>query len=139
MVAWRYKISLLVLKKIFSTLEEKFRISARPCNIVYKFKVIIGTNFLGSNKTANGKFVKFLKATESKKKNLNFLPFYIAKNNLMDHIVTYGGVTSLSNSGPLLLKGNLEIHTPSFLLDFSQDPSVIITVILWPVKRCIMC
>ena len=34
MVAWRYEISLLVLK-IFSTLEEKFRISERPCNILY--------------------------------------------------------------------------------------------------------
>ena len=46
MVAWRYEISLLVLKKIFhsfaaltrkyfSTLEEKFRIAARPCDILY--------------------------------------------------------------------------------------------------------
>ena len=46
MVAWRYEISLLMLKKYFtrslrslvkyfSTLEEKFRISARPCNILY--------------------------------------------------------------------------------------------------------
>ena len=46
MAAWRYEISLLVLKKIFhsfaaltreifSTLEEKFRIAARPCNSLY--------------------------------------------------------------------------------------------------------
>ena len=46
MAAWRYKISLLVLKKYFtrllrslmkyfSTLEEKFHISARPCNILH--------------------------------------------------------------------------------------------------------
>ena len=46
MAAWRYEISLLVMKKYFtserservkyfSTLEEKFRISARPCNILY--------------------------------------------------------------------------------------------------------
>ena len=46
MAAWRYEISLLVLKKYFtrslrslvkyfSTLEEKFRISARPYNILY--------------------------------------------------------------------------------------------------------
>ena len=46
MAAWRYEISLLVLKKYFtserservkyfSTLEAKFRISARPCNILY--------------------------------------------------------------------------------------------------------
>ena len=46
MVAWRYEISLLVLKKYFtcslrslvkyfSTLEEKFRIPARSCNIPY--------------------------------------------------------------------------------------------------------
>ena len=46
MVAWRYEISLPVLKKYFtrslgshvkyfSTLEEKFCISARPCNILY--------------------------------------------------------------------------------------------------------
>ena len=99
--------------------------------------MIIGKNLLGSNKTANDKFVKVFKVIESKKKiNLNFLPFYFAKNNLRDHMVTYGEyVTSLRNSGPMLLKGKLGIHTPSFLLDFSQDPSVIITVILWPVKR----
>ena len=46
MAAWRYEISLLLLKKYFtrslpslvkyfSTLEEKFCISARPCNIFY--------------------------------------------------------------------------------------------------------
>ena len=46
MAAWRYEISLLVLKKYFTrslrslmkyfpTLEEKCRISARPCNILY--------------------------------------------------------------------------------------------------------
>ena len=46
MAAWRYEISLLVLKKYFTrslrslvkyfpTLEEKFRISAQPCNILY--------------------------------------------------------------------------------------------------------
>ena len=46
MAAWRFEISLLVLKKYFtserservkyfSTLEEKFRITARPCNILY--------------------------------------------------------------------------------------------------------
>ena len=34
MAAWRYEISFLVLKN-FSKLEEKFRISARPCNILY--------------------------------------------------------------------------------------------------------
>ena len=43
MAAWRYEISLFVLKKYFSTLEEKFRISARPCNILYLFdKKILG-------------------------------------------------------------------------------------------------
>ena len=46
MATWEYEISLLVLKKYFtrslrslvkyfSTLEEKFRISAPPCNILY--------------------------------------------------------------------------------------------------------
>ena len=46
MAALKYRISLLVLKKFFtsernelvkyfSTLEEKLRISARPCNILY--------------------------------------------------------------------------------------------------------
>ena len=45
MVTWRYEISLLMLKKsftserseqvkYFSTLEDKFRISAWPCNIL---------------------------------------------------------------------------------------------------------
>ena len=48
MAAWRYEISLLVLKKYFtrslcslmkyfSTLEGKFCISAQPCNILYTF------------------------------------------------------------------------------------------------------
>ena len=48
MAAWKYQISLLVLKKYFthwlhslvkyfSTLEEKFGISALPCNILYFF------------------------------------------------------------------------------------------------------
>ena len=48
MAAWRYKISPLVLKKYFicllhslvkyfSTLEEKFHISALPCDILYFF------------------------------------------------------------------------------------------------------
>ena len=46
MAAWRYEVSLLVLKKYFTserservkyfpTLEEKLRISKRPCNILY--------------------------------------------------------------------------------------------------------
>ena len=46
MAAWRYEISLLMLKKYFthslrpltkyfSTLDDKFRISAQPCNILY--------------------------------------------------------------------------------------------------------
>ena len=38
MAAWRYKISLLVLKNISlirATLEEKFGISVRLCNILY--------------------------------------------------------------------------------------------------------
>ena len=46
MAAWRYEISLLVLKNIscirslmkyFSTLQEKFCISMWPCNILYTF------------------------------------------------------------------------------------------------------
>ena len=48
MATWRYEISLLVLKKYFTSehskqvkhfpmLEEKFRISTRPCNILYLF------------------------------------------------------------------------------------------------------
>ena len=47
MVTWRYEIYLLVLKNIslvpakivkyFSALEDKSRISARPCDILYLF------------------------------------------------------------------------------------------------------
>ena len=55
MTAWRYEISLLVLKKYFtrslhslvkyfSTLEEKFRISVRPCNILY---ILMTFNWVG--------------------------------------------------------------------------------------------
>ena len=51
MAAWRYEISLLVLKKYFacslslfvkyfSTLKEIFCISARPCNILYLWYAI---------------------------------------------------------------------------------------------------
>ena len=50
MAAWRYEISLLLLKqyftrllrslvKYFSTLEEKFLISVRPCNILYDLRL----------------------------------------------------------------------------------------------------
>ena len=48
MVAWRYEISLLVLKKniyFFSTWKEKFCISARPCNILYVLHVIFNNKF----------------------------------------------------------------------------------------------
>ena len=34
-MARRYEISLRVLKNIFSTREEKFRISKRPCNVLF--------------------------------------------------------------------------------------------------------
>ena len=51
MAAWRYEISLLVLKKYFthsrcllvkyfSTLEEKFRISVQPCHILYIQEIV---------------------------------------------------------------------------------------------------
>ena len=35
MAARRYEISLRVLKNIFSTREEKFPISKRPCNVLF--------------------------------------------------------------------------------------------------------
>ena len=37
MAAWRYEICVekYLLKKYFATLEEKFRISARPCNPLF--------------------------------------------------------------------------------------------------------
>ena len=46
MAAWRYKISLLMLKKIFhsyifSTLEGKFRIPTQPCNILYIYIILL--------------------------------------------------------------------------------------------------
>ena len=52
MAAWRYEISLLMLKKYFtsgrservkyfSTFKEKFRISLQPYNIVYLFHVLL--------------------------------------------------------------------------------------------------
>ena len=60
MTAWRYKISLLVLKKYFtcslrslvkyfSTLEEKFRISAWPCNIFSIFTNNLTNNISSGN------------------------------------------------------------------------------------------
>ena len=52
MATWRCEISLLMLKKYFtrslrsllkyfSRLEEKFRMSARPCNILYLLKIVL--------------------------------------------------------------------------------------------------
>ena len=52
MAAWGYEISLFVLKKYctserservkyFLTLKEKFRISARPCNILYISRIMM--------------------------------------------------------------------------------------------------
>ena len=60
MAAWRYEISLLVLKKYFtcslralgkyfSTREEKFRIPARPCNILYLSQFVWGGGQLSKN------------------------------------------------------------------------------------------
>ena len=44
MAAWRYEISLV---KYFSTLEEKFCISARPCNTLYvSITYTLGTHSL---------------------------------------------------------------------------------------------
>ena len=41
MAARRYEISLRVLKNVFSTREEKFRISERPCNVLFmKYQII---------------------------------------------------------------------------------------------------
>ena len=61
MAAWRYEISLLVLKKYFtrslrslvkyfSTREEKFRISKWPCDILYLGRI------LGENKVQMSKW-----------------------------------------------------------------------------------
>ena len=48
MAAWKYEICFLVLEN-FSTLEHKFRISARPCNIRYLLLI----QNIGSNPPAN--------------------------------------------------------------------------------------
>ena len=48
MAAWRYEIFFLVLKN-FSKLEQKFRISARPCNIRY----LLFIQNIGSSPPAN--------------------------------------------------------------------------------------
>ena len=46
MANWGYEISLLVLKKYFSTLEQKFRISARPCTNVSSIHSLLLLGFL---------------------------------------------------------------------------------------------
>ena len=46
MAAWRYEISLLMLKNI-STWEEKFCISKRPCNILHFFYLFMQDSFEG--------------------------------------------------------------------------------------------
>ena len=49
-----YEVSLLVLKifhlfEYFSTLKEKFRISAQPCNILYLSMLLLGESFVSVN------------------------------------------------------------------------------------------
>ena len=64
MVAWRYENSLLMFKKYFtrslsslvkyfSTLEEKFRISKRPCNILLSFKSLYHRIYSNKRPTSN--------------------------------------------------------------------------------------
>ena len=60
MAAWRYEISLLVLK-YFSTREEKFRIFARLCSILYVKKI---HDFFYVIIVNAGDFLNRLKASE---------------------------------------------------------------------------
>ena len=62
MAAWRYEISLLVLK-YFSTLEEKCGISARPCNILYVFSLIPFSGVLRATAFKGIRFHTILSAT----------------------------------------------------------------------------
>ena len=68
MAAWRYEISFLVLKKYFtserservkyfSTLEEKFHISARPCNILYISLNTFRTRISSTSDTTSNKLI----------------------------------------------------------------------------------
>ena len=77
MAAWRYEISLLVLKKYFtserservkyfSTLEEKFCIFARPCNILYVI-LILQSEQPASKKTANNELTTKVQVMKSYK------------------------------------------------------------------------
>ena len=80
MAAWRYEISLLMLKKYFtrsprslvkyfSTLEQKFRISVRPCNILY---ISMNANLNNANTEHN--------SHQNKEETINYHPHY---NHLM--------------------------------------------------------
>ena len=86
MVAWRYEISLLVLKKYFtrslrslvkyfSTLEEKFRISARPCNILY-----LSTFFSEKRKNKGSKAKEEILKSKSKSRSKVFKVCKVRKN-----------------------------------------------------------
>ena len=67
MAAWRYEIYLLVLENI-SILEEKFRISPRPCNILYlRYKTF--------NKPANEAVKKFAWQTQDKTNRVYLLSY----------------------------------------------------------------
>ena len=79
MVAWRYEISLLKLK-IFhsfalSTLEEKFRISARPCKILY-----LSTFFSEKRKNKGSKAKEEILKSKSKSRSKVFKVCKVRKN-----------------------------------------------------------
>ena len=106
--AWRYEISLLVLKKYFtcslralvkyfSTLEEKFRISVRPCNILYLLLTAIFSSFwfftcfYRLRKQTRGKFIEFdlsfvvsvfTDITERVKMNMQWCPSCFSSQDL---------------------------------------------------------
>ena len=122
MAAWRYEISLLVLKKYFtserserlkysSTLEEKFRISARPCNILYLWYLLkTSSKYTITDCVALQKDIRWMywylrEARVGKGKMNNFaVMYYVTILKLIWNIVNLTNWTKIENSTITTLK-----------------------------------
>ena len=125
MAAWRYEISLLVLKKYFtserservkyfSTLEEKFCISARPCNILYiSFMLLTGTE--------NSVVVKLLKAEYKRRSKLMPLSWFNTIQLPLENVYTRLKIVSRRKTDFQVELDELDLDEIFQALDESED------------------
>ena len=136
MATWRCEISLLMLKKYFtrslrsllkyfSTLEEKFRMSARPCNILYLLNIVLKKNQQKTHHFTECSLTLLLKIThlacnlrisQSTKANneSKILKAYIIQRPFLTGIFLEGLIYrgKFSKSATLILGGNYASQNP---------------------------